>query len=94
MDMAHQGGKKTNPRRKPCSVADLNRAKDKATREAVHLAMAIFLMVLKDDFDFTLEQVQHAWDRLDKLSEEVAEHRINASDLILTLRDEYGIDLR
>ena len=94
MDMAHQGGKKTNPRRKPCSVADLNRAKDKATREAAHLAMAIFLMVLKDDFDFTLEQVQHAWDRLDKLSEEVAEHRINASDLILTLRDEYGIDLR
>lgn len=94
MALAQRENKKVNPRKRPCSVADLNRAKDKATREAVHLAMAIFLMVLKDDFDFTLEQVQHAWDRLDKLSEEVAEHRINARDLIDTLRDEYGIDLR
>lgn len=55
--------------------------------------MAIFLMVLKDDFDFNMDQIQHAWNRLDKLSKEAAEGRINLWDLVDTLREEYGVDL-
>ena len=82
--------KKVNPRRRPATQADVNKASDRA----VHLAIAIFLMVLKDDFDFNMEQIRHAWDRMDKLSEEVAERRIKVKDLTDTLYEEYGIDLR
>jgi len=81
--------KKINPKRKPLSQADANKIRD----ESIHLAMAIFLMVLKDDFDFNMDQIQHAWNRLDKLSKEAAEGRINLWDLVDTLREEYGVDL-
>lgn len=92
--MAKGKTKKVNPRRKPVSEADLNRAKATASDQAVKLAIAIFLTVLKDDFDFDNDQLVHAWERLDKLSQEVAEHRISAWDLINVLHEEYNVDLR
>lgn len=85
--------KKINPRRKPATMADVNRAKVRASDTATKITLAIFLTVLCDDFDFTKEQITHAWERLDKLSEEVAERRVSAHDLITVLRDEYGVDL-
>ena len=87
-------GKKVNPRRRPASEADMKRARDKATNEAIHLSIAIFLTVLKDKFDFDNESIQRAWREMDKLSEEVAEHRINLNDMVAVLRDEYDIDLK
>lgn len=86
--------KKTNPRRKPVSLADLKRATSEASDRGVKLAIAIFLMVLKDNFDFTGEQIIYAWERMDKLSQEVSEKRITVKDLTDTLYDEYNIDLR
>lgn len=68
-------------------MATVNKAKD----EAIHLAMAIFLMVLKDDFGFDNDQIKHAWDRVDKLSKEVAEHRVDIWDFVETLDKEYDI---
>ena len=49
-------GKKTNPRRKPLSQADVPKIRD----EAIHLAFAIFLTVLKDNFDFDNDQIVFA----------------------------------
>lgn len=92
--MAKGKTKKVNPRRKPVSEADLNRAKATASDQAVKLAIAIFLTVLCDDFEFDKEQVQLAWERMDKLSQEIYEHRINAWDLVGVLNEEYGIDLK
>ena len=40
--------KKVNPRNRPVSQADLVKAEERAC----HLAMAIFLTVMKDDFGF------------------------------------------
>lgn len=92
--MAKGKTKKVNPRRKPVSEADLNRAKATASDQAVKLAIAIFLTVLKDRFDFDNDQIKEAWKAMDKLSEEVAEHRISAWDLVSVLKDEYEIDLK
>ena len=88
------GKKKTNPRRRPVSEADLNRAKATASDQAVKLAIAIFLTVLCDDFAFDKDQLQLAWERMDKLSEEIKERRVSAWDLVNVLKDEYGIDLK
>lgn len=92
--MAKGKTKKVNPRRKPVSEADLNRAKATASDQAVKLAIAIFLTVLKDRFGFDNDQIKEAWKAMDKLSEEVAEHRISAWDLVSVLKDEYEIDLK
>ena len=87
------GKKKVNPRRRPATEADVKRAKASASDEAVKLAIAIFLTVLCDDFNFDKDQLQLAWERMDKLSEEIKEHRVSAWDLVEVLKEEYGIDL-
>lgn len=87
------GKKKVNPRRRPATEADVKRAKASASDESVKLAIAIFLTVLCDDFNFDKDQLQLAWERMDKLSESIKEHRVSAWDLVEVLREEYGIDL-
>lgn len=81
--------KKINPRRRPLSEADVPKIRD----EAIHLAFAIFLTVLKDNFGFDNDQIVYAWERADKLSEEAKDGRIKLWDLVGVLRDEYNIDL-
>ena len=82
--------KKTNPRRIPVTMATVNKAKD----EAIHLAMAIFLLVLKDDMGYNNDQITFVWNRVDKLSREVAEGRVKIWDFIDVLESEYSISLR
>lgn len=83
--------KKINPRRRPLSEADVVKIQD----NAVHLAFAIFLSVLKDKFNFSNDDVIRAWKEADKLSEEVLKDGlVKLKDLVDTLRDEYKIDLR
>lgn len=91
--MAKGKAKKVNPRRKPVSEADLKRAKDIVSDQAFKLTVAIFLTVLCDDFNFDKEQLNYAWERLNKLSGEVSERRISAWDLVEVLKEEYDIDL-
>ncbi len=81
--------KKVNPRKRPLSEADIPKIRD----EAIHLAFAIFLTVLKDNFGFNNDQIVYAWERADKLSEEAKDGRIKLWDLVGVLRDEYNIDL-
>ena len=91
--MASGNKKKLNPRKRPATEADIRRASDKASDKAVKITLAIFLTVLCDDFSFTKDQIQFAWQRLEKLSDAISEHRINVYDLIKVLSDEYEIDL-
>ena len=81
--------KKVNPRKRPLSEADIPKIRD----EAIHLAFAIFLTVLKDNFGFDNDQIVYAWERADKLSEEAKDGRIKLWDLVGVLREEYNIDL-
>lgn len=87
--MSKSKSKKTNPRRRSLSEADVPKIRD----EAIHLAFALFLTVLKENFEFDQEQIVFAWERADKLSKEVAEGRINLWDLVTVLREEFNVDL-
>lgn len=84
--------KKINPRRRPATAADVNRAKNKAIEDAVHAASAIFLTVLVDKFN-AAEYVPDIWSAVNKLSEEIAEGRVSIADLTYVLRTEYDIEL-
>ena len=84
--------KRTNPKRILIPLDDVKRELKKTADNAIRLAMVLFLMVLKDDFGFDNDQITLAWERMDKLSEEVKEGRVNLHDFTTVLRDEYGID--
>lgn len=86
--------KKVNPRKRPVTEADLRKATMKASDQAVHIALAIFLTVLVDKFDFNNDEVVAAWEAMDKLSQEIAERRVSKEDLTGVLLAEYNIDLR
>jgi hypothetical protein len=84
--------KKTNPRRRPVTEADVRKARDDAVKEAVHLSSAIFLTVLVDKFDGA-DHIADVWREVNKLSEEVIEKRVTVADLVHVLKTEYDIYL-
>ena len=84
--------KKVNPRRRPCTEADVNRAKRDAVDEAVRYSTAIILTVLADKFNGG-EFMEEIWHEINKLSQEVVEHRVSVGDLIYVLKTEYNVEV-
>lgn len=83
--------KKVNPRRRPCSEADLNRAKNKAVEDAIQFVKTIFFTVLLDKYGWNKEQLAEFRDRYVGLSDEIEESRISYADLRQVLKAEYEI---
>ena len=84
--------KTVNPKRRPATQADVDRAYAKGTKDGCNLAMAIFLTVIVDKFNGQ-EWVPDIWKECAKLSQEIKEHRVNLFDLVNVLEEEYGIEL-
>lgn len=84
--------KKVNPRNKPASFADIERAKKKSTAQALVTCEAIFLTVLLDKFGME-DQLTEVWKAVNKLSSEISEGRVSLNDLINVLEDEYGVEI-
>ncbi len=84
--------KKVNPRRRPATQADVDRAKNTASDKAIYLAMAIFLTVLVDKFNGS-EYINDVWKEVNNLSDSINRGYVSVSDLIHTLKEEYGIEL-
>lgn len=83
--------KKINPRKKPLSQADYNRAKKKAEDTALNVALAIILSALLDGKFLTPEQMRPAWEYVNYKADSVARGYANANDMIQALEDEYDI---
>lgn len=82
---------KTNPRRKPATQADVDRAWDRGLIAGVNNAVVIFLTVLVDKFNGA-DHIADVWQEINKLSEEIKEGRVSFADLKTVLKEEYGID--
>ena len=63
--------KKVNPRRRPATQADVQRAKQKGQEEAVKLAWSILFTVLRDKEGYDLEGLQRVWKEVDDLSDSI-----------------------
>ena len=81
---------KVNPRRKPATWADVDKAWEQGVLDGVSNATAIFLSVLCDKFNGA-DYVQDVWNEINKLSAEISEKRVTIADLRTTLREEYKI---
>lgn len=86
--------KKINPRKRPASMADVEKSKKDATGEAISLSIALFLTVMVDKYGFDADTLKSVWNDINKLSQEVSEGRVNLHDLKQVLIEEYGIELR
>lgn len=85
--------KRINPRRRPATQADVQRAKDTATADACRVTLAIFFTALLDKEGMGAEQLQRIWREVEALSESVRDGYVSAPDLIRVLREEYEIDI-
>ena len=85
--------KRINPRRRPATQADVQRAKDTATADACRVTLAIFFTALLDKEGMCAEQLQRIWREVEALSESVRDGYVSATDLIRVLREEYEIDI-
>lgn len=83
---------KINPRRRPKTEADVNRAWEQGVLDGVTNACAIFMTVLVDKFDGG-PYIPDVWREINKLSEEIKERRVSVADLRHTLLEEYGISV-
>ena len=83
---------KINPRRRPATEADCNRAWEQGVNDGVTEATTIILTVLVDKFNGG-EYIREVWREVQKLSEEVGERRVSTTDLRRVLMDEYEIEV-
>lgn len=70
----------------------MRRARDEGIKDGASLASVIFLTVLFDHFGFDQQRIMKCYQHVTKLSEEIAERRVSASDLRHVLLEEYHID--
>ncbi len=84
---------KVNPRRRPATQADIERAA-KATRDtAIRLTSTIFLSVLCDKEGADAETIRRVWNEVNDLSDSISQGYVSISDLRDTLRKEYNINV-
>ncbi len=84
---------KVNPRRRPATMADVHRAVEQATNDALAASAAIFLTVLCDKESADAEIIQRVWQEMQELSQSIIDGYVSVSDLKDTLRKEYGVDI-
>ena len=85
--------KKVNPRRRPATQADVQRAKQKGQEEAMKLAWSILFTVLRDKEGYDLEGLQRVWKEVDDLSDSIAKGYCTVTDLRDVLKQEIGADI-
>ena len=85
--------KKINPRRRPATQADIDRAAKVTRDKAVRLTATIFLSVLCDKENADAEIVRRVWNEMNELADSVSQGYVSVSDLADTLRKEYGVNI-
>lgn len=83
--------KKVNPRRRPATQADIERAKQDATELATKRAFILIFNVLRDKEGYDLDGLRRVWIEALDLADSVAKGYCKLSDLNEVLREEEGI---
>ncbi len=91
--MTRKKGKGGNPKKRPATQADVNKAKKEATSFAIETAWAIFFTIMRDKEGYGPKRLCRIWDHVNELSDSVAKGYVSVADLKKTLADEAGITL-
>lgn len=85
--------KRVNPRRRPATMADVNRAKQEAQDLALKAAWSIFFSVLRDKEGYALDDLRRCWKEVEDLSDSIAKGYCTVADLREILESEEGVRL-
>lgn len=85
--------KKINPRRRPVTEADIKRAKDKATDEAMRRVLYMVLYVLVDKHEATHEEIAQLAGEVNYVADSIRQGYIRWPDIMRVLEDEYDVEL-
>ena len=84
--------KRVNPRRKPATQADVEKAKRQAQTHAINMVWAVFFTALRDKEGFGYKRLRRVWDEVNYLSDSIDKGYVKLDDLVNELA-EYGITL-
>lgn len=85
--------KKVNPRHRPVSQADVEKAKKAAQKQAVDIVWAIFFTVMRDKEGYGAKRLKRVWHAVNELSDGISQGYVSVKDLMRTLEEEAGIIL-
>lgn len=85
--------KKKNPRNRPATAADVERAKKSAHILALKQMLYLELYIELDKHNATRQKLKEKADEINYYCESIAEGRITWKDIERVVRDEYEIEL-
>lgn len=83
-----------NPRRRPATQADVNRAKRDAMQYATTSCYAVFLTVMKDKEGVENEDLKRIFDEINYLADSISKGYVTIEELRETLLEESGIEIK
>lgn len=84
--------KRVNPRRKPATQADVEKAKQQAQTHAINMVWAVFFTALRDKEGFGYTRLRRVWDEVNYISDSIDKGYVKLDDLVNELA-KYGITL-
>ena len=85
--------KRVNPRRKPATQADVEKAKRQAQTHAINMVWAVFFTALRDKEGYGYTRLRRVWDEVNYISDSIDKGYVKLDDLVNELA-EYGITLK
>lgn len=79
--------KRVNPRRRPATLADVEKAKRQAQEHAVATAWAVFFTALRDKEGFGYKRLRRVWDEVNYLSDSIGKGYVSLDDLVAELAE-------
>lgn len=83
--------KKVNPRRRPATYADVEKAKRESQSFAIDAAWAIFFTALRDKEGYGEKRLRRVWEAVEDISDSIRKGYVTINDLKHTLKEEAGI---
>jgi len=84
--------KKTNPRKRPVTKADIKRAEQVALDEATEICLCMVFTVLRDKEGYAVDDLRRVYSYLNDLADSMDKGYINVADLRYALKEEGGIE--
>ena len=85
--------KKVNPRRKPATQADVERAKNQATSDAIRRILYLVLYILIDKHDAPKDDIHQLAAEVNYYADSISRGYITWKDVERVVRDEYEVEL-
>lgn len=83
--------KKTNPRHRPATMADVKKAKQNATSEALRRMIYLMLYILIDKHDAPREEIQQLSEEVNYYADSITRGYVTWQDIEKVVVEDFGV---